>query len=334
MVMKSYITAILLTVFSLNLPANPYPDPAFYIEQVRVNDGVGWQITLGWVDFFQWNITVDSVYLQFSGGSARITGNYYSIITQASLSSPLVIDTTGDVIAAIVWSDYGIYSAGVRFGDVENPWVLSPFPFQSITRPQIYQYYYMSLDDSPTWTYDTTGMCCTVTGTIYDMTGSPVCNEWFMLDYPFVTGPDGVYSTRIYSRIYTWNTIQKNWHLDIPIDPVEYTLRPDSLIFRDIHLLDTLITDIKDMNKDVPIMKVYFDHTTGKLNVLLSQDLAQPIHQYSITIVDLSGRIVHEKLLDSSIGLVSLTVNLQPGTYVACLKGDGRVINTRKFILS
>ena len=275
--------------------------------------------------------------VQSNSGSALVISGFLSVIEPGNLNQSLAIDPDGDVVS-ITASCYGfIISAGVRFGNVPDPWMFAPTIYQSIARPyHKYDYYTLSLDDSPSLYYnnDTAGMCCTMYGIVYDKNGLPVPNQWLELDNSFITGPSGEYSTRIFSRIYTWNSIYRNNWSQVAIEPISYALRPDSVIYRDIHLIDTLYAGVTLIrNQTVHVMKIYPNPATDLLRISLNIDLADPVFEYILYLCDITGKTIRWIKLGSGIGIITIPVDFSSGTYIARLEGDGRMIETSRFVI-
>jgi hypothetical protein len=329
-------------MLSLLVNANPTPPPQVYINELKVNAANDWVIELRM--YYMPGNHIDSLRVQSNSGSGTYYGNYCpNILYPNMLNTPLGIDPQGDVVAVTVYNSYYItISTGVRFGNVADPWLFSPLPNETIART--YDgftwdcSYVMSLDDSPSigTSNDTAGMCCSMKGKVYDMFGNPVCNHMLSLDYPFVTGPAGEYSTRIFSRIYTWTRIYYFngwWYRYRDISPISYALRPDSMITRDIHLLDTIVEGISLQEKTKTVMKIFPNPVHDRLNIYLDYDLSKPVFDFSITILDLSGRIITKVKVTSAIGVTSIPIDIVSGTYVARLDGDAKMIETRRFVV-
>ena len=117
------------------------------------------------------------------------------------------------------------------------------------------------------------------------------------------------------------------------IAQVTYALRPDSVIFRDIHLLDTLLTGMPEKEKTKSAMKIFPNPVHDRLNISLDYDLSKPVFDFSITILDLTGQIIKKVKVASAIGVTSIPIDIVSGTYVARLDGDGKMIETRRFVV-
>ena len=176
-------------------------------------------------------------------------------------------------------------------------------------------------------------MCCSMRGIVYVKNGQPVCNQWFTLDNPFITGPTGEYTTRVFSRIAHWTHIQVS-ELSYPdISSINYSLRPDSVIYRDIQLLNTIIESTSKPVEPYRVMKIFPNPVRNSLNISLNLDLSQPVFEFTLTIMDLKGRTIEQQKMESAFGMISLPVDLVSGTYIAQLEGDGKIIQNSSFIV-
>jgi hypothetical protein len=292
--------------------------------------------------------------MQSNTGRARIInfqGNQLFYFTNQDLSQPVTINPIGDSIRITAYGYWtGNNSSGFSFGNVQNPDVVPPGSGQSVARfvstNCLYYNDYpplniFTISDYPTMGLenDTTGTFGTVVGVVYDKAGQPVADQKFYMDRPFTTDAAGHYSTRIYSRIITWNSIcyerWPNYFTSVQVSPVSYTMIPDSVISRDINLLDTLLVGIAPQpQKQESGLNVFPNPVANLITVSYTTDLTNNPGNLSIDIYDMGGEKMLEKKLENRLGVVSIPVDLANGMYFAVLTEGGKTIRSTRFIVN
>ncbi|MGA2822703.1 MAG: T9SS type A sorting domain-containing protein [Bacteroidales bacterium] len=347
--MKKIILLGIATFLAIGLYSNPNPGPEVHINEFMFTGPNSWSIELlfyygDWYNF-------DSITVQSNSGTARIINGYGQLFsfTNQDLSQQLVINPNGDIIVLTGYSAYyPPTSCELTFGNVTNPDVVAPLSGQSIERfepgyycnpffpPEIF-----SITNNPTMYFpnDTTGTFGTMQGIIFDMEGLPVPNQVFRMDFPFTTDASGHYSTRIYSRIFSWDTIcYERWpnHFSpVQLSPISYTMLPDSVITRDIHLLSALLVGISPQPmKTGSDFNVFPNPVTNAITVSYTSDLTADSGDLHIDIYDMNGKKVLKKDLENRLGVINIPIDLANGIYIANLSREGKIIGSARFIVN
>jgi hypothetical protein len=349
---KILLTGITL-LLTMGLYANPNPPPGVFINELMFTASSGWnmELSLYFTDYY----VIDSIVVQSGIGSARIInwninnlGQFSKLFyfTDQDLSKPLAINPIGDTVSVILYANYPWpVSSGFSFGNYPNAVVIAPSTGQSISRfvlgylcnahDSIY-----SLTSNPTMglVNDTTGALSTIKGIVYDMSGNPVLNETFIMDFNFTTSSTGQFVTRIYSRNQTWNTLcYQRWpgHFEqVTISPVSYSIRPDTVLNVNINLLAKIITGIPPESENTgQDFKVFPNPVKDLIMVSYSTDLGTGSDDLSLIIYDLTGKKILEKWLENGLGVANIPVDFANGMYLATLKDKGKTLGTDLFIV-
>jgi len=347
--MKIFILFGIATFMAMGLYSNPNPPPEVHINEFRfINLSYNWQIEL--IFIYSDISSFDSITVQSLSGVARVTHFYFGYeyyFPDWDLAHPVIINPNGDVITVTAYHPiFGGISCSIAFGNVSDPYLTAPLIGQSIERfePKNFIYPYrefFSIANDPTVGYpnDTTGTSGTMQGTIYDLYGQPVPNQAFYMDRPFTTDATGHYSTRIFSRICSWDTIcYEKWpgHFSpVKITPVSYTMVPDSLIVRDIHLLTALLVGVPpEPKKTGSALSIFPNPVTNAIMVSYNTELSATTGDMHIDIYDILGKKILTKDLENRLGVVSIPADLMNGMYIAILTGDGKIIGSTRFIVN
>lgn len=346
--MKKILLFGMLTFTAMGLYSNPLPDPEFYINEFMITGTNHWTIEI-YLNYC-WLGQFDSITIQSASGIARVInyqGNTVPCFTDQDLSGLLTINPNGDILTLVGyrWS-MGNLSSTLSFGNVVNPAVPAPITGQSIERfgssncitPQVEIY---SISSHPTLgsVNDTTGTCGTIHGIVYDLAGHPVADQLFYMDFPFATDANGHFTTRIFSRIFSWDTIcYEKWsgHFStVKIFPIAYTMKPDSVISGDLHLLSTLLVSIPPQpEKNASGLNIFPNPVTNMITVSYSTDLSAKNGDLYLEIYDVNGKKVLVKSLESHLGVVRIPIDLVNGMYLAILKSKRNTIGSTRFIVN
>lgn len=345
--MKKIILFGIATFMVMGLYSNPNPPPEIHINEFMFTSTNSWTIEI--MIYYGNLFTFDSITFQTSTGVARVINfhmNYCIYFTKQDLSQPLTINPIGDSIGITAYSTmFGHPHCGFAFGNFQNPVVVAPSPGQSIARFYstncIYPYEELfSLSNHPTLglTNDTTGTSGTIQGTIYDLAGQPVTDQIFYMDHPFTTDAAGHLSTRIYSRIFSWDTLcYEKWpgHIStVQVFPISYTMVPDSAITRDIHLLTALLVGTPPQpEKSGSTINVFPNPVTDVIMLSYTTDLSANKDDLHIDIYDMNGKKMLTKDLENRLGIVRIPVDLSNEMYIAILSGEGKIIGSARFII-
>ena len=344
--MKKVIVLIMfILAVSFKMQANPGPDPEINIYEFYFEPTGGWVLKL----YFRYctAYTFDSLSVQSNSGIQKImswTGSATLITVKSSdLSGILNINPDGDIVTinGYLWMSF---TASLRFGNVPDANVFAPLSGQSVSWHEHYwswMYYpstfNYSLDNTPNSTNmnDTTGTCGTLHGTIFGPDLNPVRNKYFWIDFGFWTDFNGRYSTRIYSCINSLNKIYSDYFPhEVPIAPMQYGMIPDSSIYRDINLLDTVYLPVQPRSELREPLRLYPNPVKESLTVSWSLDISDPSGRLELEILDLLGRPVVIKTLNSCLGVSVIPLNLPDGNYFAILKNDGSELSSKHFLVT
>ena len=349
--MKKLVLLGIATFLAIGLYSNPNPPPELHINNFAFTGSSGWRMTVlfvwGNVNYF------DSIVIQSNTGRSKVLNYQFDTygdlyVTDQDISQPLTINPNGDGIILTGYSVYcfpGTYTTcEVAFGNVPNPMVVAPLTGQSIERFESTNCIYphnesFSINKTQILPNDTTGTFGTVRGIIYDHWGYPVANQKFYMDLPFTTDASGHYSTRVYSTIGTWNSIcYENWpnhFTSAQVSPLSYSMIPDSLITRNINLLDPLITGIPDnLQTSGSGFKIFPNPVTDAITISYTSDLTADSGDLHIGIYNMNGSKVLNKDLQNHLGVITLPINFSNGIYVAKLTKGGKVIGSTRFIVN
>ena len=351
--MKKFILLGIVAFLSSGLFANPNPDPELHIGEFMFTGQGHWSLELS---FYYCNVgSFSSITLQSNSGTATVT-NFHSnqslYFTDLDLSQALTINPAGDriVLTGIPVSYPWPLTCTLAFGNVENPDVLAPLTGQSIERFTHTNCYYpndppldvFTLCKSPTMGLpnDTTGCMGTMQGTMYDMNGGVIgYSTLITMDYGFSSSAQGGFSSRIFSRIYSWDTLcyhEANLqYLPAQITPVAYTMGPDSTINRDIHFLEPFLVGIKPQPKATSsALNIFPNPVKDVITVSYTSELSAEQGNLDLVVYDMNGKQVLKNNLENSIGVVIVPINLTNGIYIANLSRDGKIIGTARFVVN
>ena len=322
-----------------------------HINEFMFTGPNSWNIEL----FFYYcnGVSFDSITVQSNSGTARVVYfNFNQLIyfTDQDLSRPLTINPAGDSISITAHGYWlGNISCGFSFGNVPNPDVVAPLSGQSIERFEhtncFYPYYpsldIFSLSNNPTigLPNDTIGTFGTMQGIVFDQEGQPVPNVTFQMDRPFTTDATGHFSTRIYSRIFTWDTIcYQRWPNNfqpVKITPISYTMVPDSSITTYIFLLSPIIVGTPPQPKKTGSdFNIFPNPVTDAITISYASDLAAEYGDLHIDIYDMNGKNVLKKDLENRLGVINIPVDLTNGIYIANLSREGKIVGSARFIVN
>ena len=347
--MKKLFLFGILTFAAMGLYSNPNPPPEVHINEFRfINLSYNWQIEL--IFAYSDAYSYDSITVRSLTGVSRVASFSYGseyYFPDWDLANPISINPMGDIITVTAYHPvYGAITCSVAFGNVSDPYLTAPLIGQSIERfePTNFIFPYteiFSLSNHPTigLPNDTTGTFGTMHGTIFDVNGNPVADQQFYVDHPFTTNSVGQYSTRIYSRIFSWDTISyEKWsgHFSpVQIAPISYTMIPDSGITRDIHLLSELLTGIPPGPKKAgQALTIFPNPVMHMITVSYGAGLSAAAGDLHIDIYDMNGKKMVTSTLENQLGVVNIPVNLLNGMYIAVLSGQEKNIGSARFIVN
>jgi hypothetical protein len=110
---------------------------------------------------------------------------------------------------------------------------------------------------------------------------------------------------------------------------------PDSVITRDLHLLDTLLTGITPRPKKTgSLFNVFPNPVTDVITISYATDLTVNSGDLHINIYDMNGKKVLKKALKNHLGVIRIPIGLMTGLYIATLTEEGKIIGATRFIVN
>lgn len=253
--MKKILFLASILLLSGSVFGNPVPGPHAIIIAFKFDTVSKWELEMVFeLPFLRSNY--DSISISTSAGSARVRLDFVKdsttslVITPDSLSIPLPVNSGGDcIILTSYMSKYGMSLMDVAvFGNYPGAMCDSIPEGYSIRRFSYYysaEYngYFFCLSKNPTIgaSYDTSGCCATITGTMFDKNYKKVISGNFMLDFPVTFNSDSTYSLRIYAMRYGLYALREEiaggWEW-VGIDSLSIDAFPDSIIRKDVHFIN------------------------------------------------------------------------------------------------
>ena len=205
-------------------------------------------------------LELDSICITSNAGRARIKSinsiDYcsYPVITSDSLSSPLAINKYGDHLTLIIYpADTLLYSREDQFifGNQTGSVLDSINQGYSVVCIN-HDYYTKDCTPSLELPNDTSGVCATLTGYVYDKNNNIVTDSNLVLVFPLYYDETGRFVTKILSRTYYFTNIDL-WRSGykvfltnpfgapityLDISPLSFKSNPGDIIERNIYLTD------------------------------------------------------------------------------------------------
>jgi hypothetical protein len=319
--------------------ANPIPLPMIEISELYFDEFDNWKLELSQSHSSEYPF--DHIVLYSSLDTAIIpvkflTNNDPLVLTPDSLTTNFRINRLGDTIKVVSYVYGGALEDVLIFGNVSGASISFPKPGQSISK---YGYDYVK-DKSPSIGLynDTTGMCGTMSGYIFDRFSKPVSNREIYLDFFWTkTNHDGSYRTRVLSKPTRFNRL--NYMSGPPyvqrttgVEAVEYVMEPDSSIEVSIYLLDSLYTGINKLALENAPIYIYPNpvQINGQLNIKI--DLPIITSEISIEIIDLKGEMIKKKIMNQNSS--SIIAPDKSGFYIVRTMLDSEVISSNKIFVN
>jgi hypothetical protein len=345
--MKKFLLTLNVLFIIVTLRANPQPTPRVSLSEIYFEDNGKWVIELQYSDAQINGMAIDSIWIESSSGISKIrrfniTGSRGLIIVRNdSLLSPLTINPIKDSIRVgyVKVNSELLCNSPLLYGYSVNSPINSPKKGQSIAGvPNLGLY---SLDKSPTigTMNDTTGMCGTINGRIYDKYNK-LLSISSGLFHNYETGiyiypkTDGSYSTRIYSnKNYINQLFNYTSRSFVNITPIDVSIQPDSVVTVDIHILDELNVGINEIStRSESIIKIFPNPVSGST---LDYEIGIPVnstHCY-IDLVNLNGLRICRFSITENQGKISLPSNLENGIYFVKVYANNRNYSSSKVII-
>ncbi len=338
--MKKICILFFLITFGLTIKANPIALPTIDISELYFDESNNWKLELGYYEVNQEGFPIDSVFLYSTTDSIKLptyeflqsTGVF--VITADSLDSEFIINRYADTIKVVTYVIGELFEDNLIFGDIAGASINCPRQGQSISK---YWMYYLK-DNSPTigLSNDTTGMCGTIKGIIYDKYSLPVESKTFRLDNYFETSENGEFSARVYSKPSTFSRIDYKTGQystqSVSITEITYIMEPDSVVEMDIYLLDTLTTGINDINIANTPISIYPNPISKNGELKIDIDLPIITSDIYIEIIDLNGKLISKKKISKNSS--SIIAPDKSGLYIVRTLLDSDVITSKRIIVN
>ncbi|MDD2284169.1 MAG: T9SS type A sorting domain-containing protein [Paludibacter sp.] len=257
------------------------------------------------------------------------------------------INPLGDSIqVTYFFHAYPIVTGPVVFGNYNGSRIRGTKTGESIAGvPPYFNYSNLySVDKSPTIGIenDTTGMCCTMKGNIYDM-NNELLNipggkfEFYNCPASFYSKADGSYTTRLYAFKNTITTLfyytseyKGQW---LNIEPINVEGNPDSIIEMDIYLKSPL-SDVELVEYgSSSVLKIYPNPAIASS---FNYEVSIPVKSAEsfLELINANGQQVGRFNLDENSGKINLPANLSAGNYTVRLFVKNKHYTTEKLIIS
>jgi hypothetical protein len=328
---------ILVTVIQINY-ANPIPVPTIEISELYFDASGEWTLELV---YYEMTLIPDSIKLFSTEDTVNLppftfpfnNNVEFLLITNDILPSDFNINRYGDTIKLVSYIYGDCFEDVLIFGNSVGAVINYPRPGQSISK---FSQYFVK-DNSPTIgsSNDTSGMCGTIKGIIYDKYSIPVSERQFYMDYIFETTDNGEYSTRVYAKPACFNRLlyEAGQHstMDMAIIEISYVMEPDSVIERDINLLDTLASGLMNAIQDMPV-KVYPNPVSTSEKIMIAIDLPVKTSDIRVELVSIEGKLIRTtKVSEMQIGIETPD---KKGLYVLNVWLDNQIISSKPILVN
>lgn len=340
--MKNSIIVLLVMFLSFNVTANPIWIPVYFISELLFDEPDNWQLELFCDAEPNTLVEVDSVYLVSCSDTIKIPNEFlldsvgYCVITADLLGDQFYINPSGDSLSVLTYCDEMCFgeSSCLIFGDKEGAEISIPVGYQSLA---LYSNFWCFVkDDSPNIgaENDTSGMCGTISGYVYDISLFPAKNRTFILDFPFDTDENGHFSLRVLSRphiynwirYYTWQGHMKN----STIDSLGYVMEPDSVIYSDIFLTDTLLSEIKQPISEMSPVNIYPNPINGNQKLNVEIDLPVVSANFYVSIKSIDGKQNMEYKIDAKTNEIEMP--RYKGVYIVSVMTGNQIVASKKIV--
>ena len=352
--MKKALISLSLSLFSLIISGNPVYVPDVYLDKFFFDNNKNWTIVL----IVNIHSPIDSLIISSSSGKSvckkqagdlpdnAYRDNFGIEITNDSLNSKININPDGDSIAITAfykrWDDLPHSTTeSIVYGNYRNSIISKPLIGESIVR--------YSREGISFCKRDSLGnIGGTIHGHIYDKENNLITKGSFVLS-PYLelidcwdamggSGVDGIdinndgtYSTTLYSLKYNRIAIgicnkiicKPGFYYSqtgtIPINPLTFTIEPNTSTEMDIHLLDDFVDIQKIENNTNELLKVFPNPIN---NTSFHYELSVPVKSTNciIHLLNLNGQLVGSYNIDENIGELFLPENISNGSYLLQLK--------------
>jgi len=352
--MKRKIVTILLFISILRAIANPLPVPRVEISELQFRADGSWILEIAVNSL--WKGSIGAIWIKSNAGESKLTnfeddGSYKLLVVENdNLTTPLIINPLQDNIS-VLCDPIGVdelewwYAKPLTYG-YPNSKIRTPKTGQSIAFHSQKGVYSITKLPSIGLENDTTGMMGTIKGIIYDKNGLPLVyknNNGLLFGGAgtFIFHPqiDGSYSTRYYSRdnddvfrLYYKIDYDGTWY-DARIVTISISLQPDSVIIRDIYLIEDIPAGIDEINSDVESIFKIYPHPIKQQS--LNYEISIPIKSLETYIIfrNINGQEIYRFLVIENKGVVVLPEYIKNGSYIVQLVSNKKNYATTKLII-
>lgn len=339
----------------------PSPPPVIGLSEIGFDSDGKWVIELGYKNIYNENtyMPVDSIFICSSTGRSKLKNLKFKsyaglmVVRKDSLVSNLNINPAGDSIQIeYCVSNVKKLYVPLVFGNFKNATLACPQTGKSIASyfvfnnmdmynsTPIYANVY-SIDKSPTFGIenDTTGMCGTIKGKIYDQNNQLLVNSTHILKtkgiFDISPSANGSYSVRAFSFK---NKISQMYYNEgsnlfiVDILPIEFNMMPDSVISVDIHIQK--ITAVDEIKSD-PVTMLQISPNPIK-DLSFNYEISIPVKSSAsfIELISLSGQKIVQFPITENVGKINLPANTTNGIYTLRLLVNNKNYGTSKIIIA
>jgi len=338
--MKRILPLLFFLALGISLFANPIVAPGIKFSELCFDNKGDLTIELAYYAMYP-GADISKIVLSSSTDSVVITGLIFNdvegvfVYRKNSFTTPFHINPLGDSLTVkYYWHDFPAYPEILIFGNYKNAQIPSPKVGQSICG----LWYTYAKDNTPTIgaLNDDTGIYGTLTGVVYDKYLMPVVNRRLSFGYPVNTSANGSYSTRVLAQPNSFDELFYSIGENVPtkyvkLDPVSYSMEPDSVIVRDIHLTGDLETGLNDLPEN-NIFRLYPNPMNKKDQLHYEIDLPVKTAGCSLDLLNVDGKLLLTKALSESKGEIEMPPVI--GVVVVNLRVDNKIIATARIIVN
>lgn len=366
--MKYLLLLLIIANITISKAIQISPSPRISISELGFDTTGNWMLEMSCENMFGIpdEPIFDSVFICSSTGRSQLKtfntpqGEVVIVtINKDSLTSNFTINPAGDSILLEYYcykynfnGDFKKQTKPLIFGDFNNATLKAPKADITIAA-------YPNFCDYDPWskvsTYDklfcankhpnigfkndSSGMCGTLKGKIYDENNQPLTNSLIAF---YTTGisklstkSDGSYSVRLLNGQKTLNSIfytENRSRVTVKIAPIDFDISIDSITTRDIHIQQ--ITAIKETKKtDIKLLKISPNPT---LTLTLQYEISIPVKSSTsyIEMLGLNGQTIARFPITENSGKINLPTNTTNGTYILQLFVNNKSYGNTKVVVA
>lgn len=360
--MKKILLVIIALAGFTVINANPIPSPppSIGFSELVFDANGKWILEIKYTNMYE--PIIDSIFISSSTGRAKLKNLRFTnwiglmMVNKDSLSNNLAINPAGDSIQIEYFnSSQKFLTIPVIFGNYKNAFLACPRLGQSIASYSFIDKYahikdpynvdIYSIDKSPNLGVDndSTGMCGTIKGYIYDSNNQllklPTLNFFGGEFGNFTNNGDGSYSTRIFSNYkhnrffnYYYPFVAASNLMTVEIAPINVNVKPDTVVYADIHIQK--ITAINEVRSD-PVSVIQILPNPLK-DLSFNYQVSIPVKSSNsyIELLSITGQRIALYPITEDKGKINLPVNTVNGTYTVRLFVNNKNYATTKILIA